>query len=155
MSKVYVYRDFRVALPPGQFVNAYPEGGGFHHRIPLEEFLDKFREVDPTQDKYVLCRVGFDDPDNVVSFEAYVGPRRWNGWVIPYFTRLQAEALLAAVKVLGWPVKATRTDTGYSLLYEGDDEPRQADFVTVPGVNEPVVHLFDGWCWDIIEEEEK
>lgn len=73
-----------------------PQGGGFDHSLPREEFFDLYSpaELPP----FKLVRVSADWLE--VSISAYFNEMYWNGSVQPHFTKESADELVAAMPEL-------------------------------------------------------
>lgn len=109
-----------VASRTADLVEFYPQGGGFQQKMPATAFDAQFRHVPEAERRrmaevHYAIRAGGDwvkDEDQAIP--AWTNGARWNGWVMPAFTK---ETLLAEIA-------AGRLDGVYF------DERRDA-FVTV------------------------
>jgi hypothetical protein len=156
MSKVYYLKDgYPVQLEPDQFVLCYPQGGGFRHKIPLEQFLEDFKKDAPEP----VMRAALFSFDDGPDFPGYHNGTRWNGWGCPSFTH---EVVLQIAEM-------TNMDPDYQLEYDGasdtwawvtpddeDDDPTvwERGSIVVDG---KTIEVFDvgswAWCWNVTEIE--
>lgn len=67
------------------FVLCHPQGGGLQMRMTRESFERQFSPWIPTA--ATVAMVTTDGFPADVSFSAFVKERRWNGWLMPFFTK--------------------------------------------------------------------
>lgn len=129
-------------------VVVYPEGGGFQLEIPRETFLEEFTPWVPGAP--VRALVTTDGFPRDVSFEAYVEEGRWNGWVIPYFTK--AEGLRMLPHVFGLTYDAREDAFVYIDECAGDDSEAMvfsaAQIETVDGIQTLYGIGAGFWTWE-------
>jgi len=151
MSKTYYLKDgYPVNIEANQFVVCFPAGGGFQHRIPLEQFLEDFQKDRPEP----VMRPALFSIDGGPQYLGYHKGQRWNSWACPCFTH---ETLLQIAEETGGP--------GYDLRYEADtdrwafhtpdnDEPDYWERGSIT-VGDKVIEVFSvgagSWCWDVTE----
>lgn len=116
---------------------------------------DKRTPDDLKPSSLILTRVTGDWLEEGKSYSAYVDPQTWNGWAIPYFTRLVAEKVVEDQNRFhkqdpeGFP-EWFEWD-GNVLCYHYEEEGQTAYYDR----EEPIGNLYSvggmSWCWYVAE----
>jgi hypothetical protein len=129
-------------------VEFHAQGGGFIQSLPEDEFHECFKlRTDPPPFTKVIVT---GDWDYETIYEAYSNGVRWNGWVVPYFTKDTALAVMATIPGACFEegrdcfTQPSFEDDGGVYVALGVD-------IAVDGQFIHVYHLFDGWCWELAE----
>jgi hypothetical protein len=150
MSKIYQgLEGFLAELVHGQTVKFYPRGGGFQHEIPLERFLEEFKEhaPDPT------LRPAWFEIDGGPRYRGYHRGDRWNGWAMPYFTLEAGKAIMERWEGSDVPLTYDENATAFTAAFE-DPEVYEGEVHTIEGRAEILYPIGAGsWCWDAYETE--
>lgn len=134
-------------------VRFHSQGGGFECSVPLAEWQEHMRAAPVPAFK--LVRVTGDWLDEhgegpEVSFPAYSDGNRWNGWVMPHFTKETALDMLTASG------NTFRFDAEQdAIIVERDDIGEDAEIYQGEDIDTPEgrVHVYPVgagmWTWDI------
>lgn len=137
-QRVETYNDAETAI------KFFRQGGGFQHGMKHDVFhaefalapLPVFRAGTVTADWF----------DNGVKFPCYSNGNLWNGWGVPFFTRLTIDLMSATSSY----DNVTWVDG--KLMIAEDDEIHEISPTQLLGVDEPVYGLgAESWCWDQVE----
>jgi hypothetical protein len=120
----------------GNKLKVYPRGGGFERTIPARgakpgippvERSDRLAMIDGSDKKYP-CKAD--------------SHYRWNGWAVPSFTLEVVKEILKDVEV---PI-LKETENRITFGIPGEEN--------VVDRGDGDLWTFDGWCWDLVEEQE-
>ena len=128
----------------GDPVEFFAEGGGFLRRMPRAEFDVQFTVA--AQPQFAQVAVAGAWMDDGIALPAYSDGVRWNGWLVPYFTREVAMRLIPLVDSLRYD--ETR-DVFVALdPNEGDEIAYGAEEIRV-GKDDVVTYSIGAgeWCW--------
>ncbi|MGP8432888.1 hypothetical protein ACT2FY_38700 [Paraburkholderia fungorum] len=139
-------RGYRVeATTIGETVEFFAEGGGFVRRMPRAEFDAQFKVA--AQPRFAQVSVAGAWMDDGIALLAYSDGVRWNGWLMPYFTREVAMCLIPLVDSL-------RYDEARDVFValdpnEGDEIAYAAEVIRV-GDDDVVTYSIGAgeWCWE-------
>ncbi|MFM0276371.1 hypothetical protein PQQ59_37710 [Paraburkholderia aspalathi] len=143
-------RGYRVeATTIGDTVVFFAEGGGFVRRMPRAEFDAQFTVA--AEPRFAQVAVAGAWMDDGIALPAYSDGVRWNGWLMPYFTREVAIRLIPLVESL-------RYDEARDVFValdpnEGDEIVYGAEVIRV-GDDDVVTYSIGAgeWCWEEAHE---
>ena len=153
MSKIYQGKGgFLADLVHGQTVKFYPRGGGFQSEIPLERFLEEFKEAELD----TTLRPAWFAIDGGTRFPGYHRGDRWNGWAVPCFEARVALAIQDRWAGSDSPMVYDKEKDAFLWSpYEGEEpEAYEGEWVHINGRKEKVYGIGAGsWVWDAYETE--
>lgn len=140
-------------------------GGGFVSKLSVEEFDDKFEEVDEAEleDSLWEERLFSVEGDAAVAITGYTDGRRWNGWAVPHVTFEELADLAprwreyydvenseACDQLSWWEVDEVKRQVVLVEKYDGElhihlEEPREH---IIDGKKVELYDVSNGFCWE-------
>ncbi len=125
-----------------------PQGGGFIRKTTRADFESRFKPA--TLPAFSLVAIGADWLPDDMKVPAYSNGRRWNGWVMPYFTIEAARSLLPFMPDLSYDSMRD------AFVSAPDDQAEEEAYCAATLVIDrlPIKTYAIGagsWCWLLAE----
>lgn len=125
-----------------------PQGGGVIRKTTRADFERRFKPA--TLPAFSLVAIGADWLPDDMEVPAYSNGRRWNGWVMPYFTIEAARSLLPLMPDLSYD------SVRDAFVIAQDDQAEEETYfpttVVIDGVPIKTYAIGEGsWCWVLAE----
>ena len=132
---------------PGSFIEYCSQGGGAVHKLSRAEFGKRFQAAE--FGNYALGSVTADWLPEDFTVPAYFNDRRWNGWVMPYFTYNSAMKLVPHMPGLRYDPKNDEFVMEQEDGEEASVERFTFEFLYVAKESVKVYAIGAGsWCWE-------
>lgn len=128
----------------------HPEGGGPACIMEAAAFYKQYKPAPAVAYRLSEVRGDWAEVEDD-EFPCYLSDQRWNGWAVPYFTKEQAQAVVADHPTI-WSGGLVWQDDVILYTFPVDGEITETEIIkpttiTVDGQDLQVYQLCDGWCW--------
>lgn len=129
----------------------HSQGGGFIHSVTRADWDKHFKPA--PEPKFTTGAVSGEWLADGQSFACYLDGSKWNGWAMPYFTKEQADAYLAATPD-GMTGSFDEARNVYVFTCEGEEPYEvEAEVIDADGQHVTVYPIGAGyWVWDEVRE---